>query len=148
MKILFSPSEGKHSGGNLTYNNTLYLFETLKDKHLDVLTQYQNYITNCDDEKLGKLFGLKKATDIQRYKSIDILNALKCKAVERYNGVAYDYLAYDTLSDTEKSFIDQNLIIFSNLYGPISANYPIAEYKLKQGEKIGNFAIEKFYKEH
>jgi cytoplasmic iron level regulating protein YaaA (DUF328/UPF0246 family) len=40
------------------------------------------------------------------------------------------------------------MIIFSNLFGSILAKYPIPNYKLKQGEKLDSFTIEKFYKEH
>ncbi|HIP02678.1 MAG TPA: peroxide stress protein YaaA, partial [Campylobacterales bacterium] len=48
----------------------------------------------------------------------------------------------------EREFIDKNMIIFSNLFGPILAGYYVPNYKLKQGEKLGSFVIEKFYKEH
>jgi cytoplasmic iron level regulating protein YaaA (DUF328/UPF0246 family) len=71
------------------------------------------------------------------------------KTVERYDGVAYDYLAYGTLNDTQKSYIDNNVIIFSNLFGPLLAgDEGLPDYKLKQGAKINNTAVERFYKEH
>ena len=44
------------------------------------------------------------------------------KAIERYDGVAYDYLKYSDLNNDEKDYIDFNVIIFSNLYGPILAS--------------------------
>ena len=62
--------------------------------------------------------------------------------------VAFDYLKYSTLSDIEKAYIDKNVVIFSNLMGPILAgDMGLPDYKLKQNEKIGNFELEKFYNE-
>ena len=48
----------------------------------------------------------------------------------------------------ESAYIDENVIIFSNLMGPILAgDMGIPDYKLKQNEKIGDFELEKFYNE-
>jgi cytoplasmic iron level regulating protein YaaA (DUF328/UPF0246 family) len=70
------------------------------------------------------------------------------KVIERYDGVAFDYLKYSTLKENEKSYIDKNVIIFSNLFGPVLAgDMGLPDYKLKQGEKIGSFELEKFYNE-
>jgi cytoplasmic iron level regulating protein YaaA (DUF328/UPF0246 family) len=146
MKILFSPSETKIVGGiNSEYDKTLYLFPKLFDKHNEVLKLYQSYIENSSDAELGKLFGLK---DISPFKSVNIFQDPTLKAIQRYTGVAYDYLLYNQLDADAKTFIEQNMIIFSNLYGPIPAGYRVPNYKLKQGEKLGSFAIEKYYKEH
>jgi cytoplasmic iron level regulating protein YaaA (DUF328/UPF0246 family) len=149
MKILFSPSETKIIGGIKGNNDkSTYIFPKLYDKHQSILKLYQSYLENNSDETLSKFFGLKKQKDIDLYKSVDIFNDVRLKAIERYTGVAYDYLLYKNMDKNEQTFIDNNMIIFSNLFGPIFANYSIPNYKLKQGEKLDTFAIEKFYKEH
>jgi len=149
MKILFSPSETKVTGGNLKYSDEKsYLFPDLYDKHHYILNLYHEYLSNSSDNELSKLFGLKKQADIDMFKSVDIFNDPTLKAIERYTGVAYDYLKYSQMSENEQNFIDHNLIIFSNLFGPIPANIQIPNYKLKQGEKLDSFNIEKYYKEH
>ena len=59
-----------------------------------------------------------------------------------------NYLKYSTLKQNEKSYIDKNVLIFSNLFGPVLAgDIGLPDYKLKQNEKIGNFQLEKFYNE-
>ncbi len=147
MKILFSPSESKKTDNNNSKNHSLtYHFPKLLDKQLHVLKTYDNYIKSSCDASLSKLFGLKKSSDVDFFREIDIFNAPTLKAVERYCGVAYDYLDYKHIE--QKEFIDKNMIIFSNLFGPIFAEYPLPNYKLKQGEKLGSFVIEKYYKEH
>ena len=146
MKILFSPSETKITGGT-THKDTKsnYLFSTHYKEHQHVLKLYQSYLEEADNNQLHKLFGVK---DITAFENIDIFKDPTLKAIERYTGVAYDYLLYHQMDKKEQLFIEENMIIFSNLYGPILARMYIANYKLKQGEKLGDFAIEKFYKEH
>jgi cytoplasmic iron level regulating protein YaaA (DUF328/UPF0246 family) len=70
------------------------------------------------------------------------------KAIERYDGVAYDYLDYPHLSQEAKAYIDDHTILFSNLFGPLKASDFIPDYKLKQGASIGEFIPDKHYKNH
>ena len=148
MKILFSPSEAKHTGGvsgGITEDD--YIFPELFEKRMEIITLYNNYIATASDEVLAKLFGTKKKSVIEYY-SDDIFTRDTMKVIKRYDGVAYDYLEYETLNDDAKSYIDNNVIIFSNLFGPLVAgDLGLPDYKLKQGEKIGTVAPEKFYKE-
>ena len=70
------------------------------------------------------------------------------KAINRYDGVAFDYLEYSKLNKNEQDYIDNNVLIFSNLFGPISSGDLIPDYKLKQGETFNNLKIEKFYNDN
>ncbi len=145
MKILFAPSETKKEGGKSPpiRDSTFSLYH---DKKAFVLDIYQKYLQTASLEKLEKLFGIKKKSDIQMYQNISIYHDNTMPAIARYTGVAYDYLDYSTLTQTQQQFLNDSLIIFSNLFGAIKAGENIPNYKLKQGEKIDNFAIEKFYK--
>ena len=93
------------------------------------------------------MFGIKKEADILKHKK-DIIHELTMKAIERYTGVAFDYLGYNALSPEAQTYIDNNVILFSNLFGPIRASDLIPEYKLKQGEAVADIKTEKFYHEH
>jgi cytoplasmic iron level regulating protein YaaA (DUF328/UPF0246 family) len=93
------------------------------------------------------MFGIKKEADILKHKK-DIIHELTMKAIERYTGVAFDYLGYNELDKGAQKYIDENVILFSNLFGPIRANDLIPEYKLKQGEAVSEIRPEKFYNEH
>ncbi len=149
MKILFSPSETKLPGGtNKSISNDSFFLPELFEKRQTVLNRYKEFLNESSLVTLSKFFGIKKEEDIKKYKNIDIYDEPTIKAVKRYTGIAYDYLKYDNLSKTEQNFIDNNLIIFSNLFGPILAKDLIPFYKLKQGEKIGDFATERYYLKH
>ena len=77
----------------------------------------------------------------------DVFNSPLMSAIERYQGVAYDYLNLASLDADALAYLKNNTIIFSNLYGPILGGDPIANYKVKQGNNIGNVTPDKFYKE-
>ncbi|RAZ55081.1 YaaA family protein [Campylobacter hyointestinalis] len=148
MKILFSPSESKINGGELkNLDDKAFLFSNLYDKRLYALNLYNEFIKTASKDEVSKLFGLKKDFDIQKYTE-DIFLKPIMKAVLRYDGVAYDYLKYRSLTQISKEFIDENVIIFSNLYGPILAKDEVVDYKLKQGENIPGFIFDKFYKDN
>lgn len=148
MKILFSPSETKNSGGSESpFNKNSFIFPALFEKRMEIVKQYQDYISNASKDELIKLFGTKKEDVIQQY-SKNIFETPTMKVIQRYDGVAFDYLEYSKLSNIEQTYIDKNVIIFSNLFGAISSGDYIPDYKLKQGETFNNLKIEKFYSDN
>jgi cytoplasmic iron level regulating protein YaaA (DUF328/UPF0246 family) len=149
MKILFSPSEAKYKdGNNIEFTKKSFLFPELFKYRLEMINKYQSFINNASNDEIAKLIGTKKQ-DVIDYYSSDIFKRNTKKVIQRYDGVAYDYLKYEDLSNTEKKYIDENVVIFSNLFGPILAGDDgLPDYKLKQGEKLDNLAVESFYKEN
>jgi len=147
MKILLAPSETKKSGGELSFDPSTLLFKELIPYRIKLLHSYTNVLQQGDMQVLSKMFGIKKEADILKYKK-DIIHELTMKAIERYTGVAFDYLGYNELDKSAQSYVDENVILFSNLFGPIRASDLIPEYKLKQGEVVLDIKPEKFYNEH
>jgi cytoplasmic iron level regulating protein YaaA (DUF328/UPF0246 family) len=147
MKILLAPSETKTSGGEAAFKIGTLLFNELLPYRQKLLHAYMNILQKGDMAVLSKMFGLKKEADILGYKK-DIVHELTMKAIERYTGVAFDYLGYDGLEEKAQNYIDSHVILFSNLFGPIRASDLIPEYKLKQGEAVGEIKVEKFYHEN
>lgn len=146
MIILFAPSETKRPGGDVPpLDPTSLIFPELSSRRLEVIGKYESLIQNGTDEQLSELFGIKDAKEFERYK-LSFDKAPTMKAVERYDGVAYDYLDYPSLSAEAQSYIDEKVILFSNLFGPVRAGDRLPDYKLKQGSRIGTFAPEKHYK--
>jgi len=142
LRILFSPSEGKHSGG---YTKEQHLFGAT-DAREEILKSYRDIVLSNDYEAIQKLFGFKKFAECQPY-IVDIFNSDLMYAIDRYDGVAYDYLAYKEQDEVTQKYLREHTVIFSNLYGPILGGDTIANYKVKQGNSIGEIAPDKFYKE-
>ena len=147
MKILLAPSETKKSGGTKPFKLDTLLFESLLPHRTKLLHTYINILQKGDMQLLSKMFGLKKESDILKYKR-DIIHELTMKAIERYTGIAFDYLRYEELNANAQQYIDSHVILFSNLFGPIRASDLIPEYRLKQGEAVDDIKVEKFYNEH
>jgi len=147
MKILFSPSESKSiESPHKAIDFKNLLFENLADKRKYAVEKYQNFIDNATTDELKKIYGIKNEKLLDTLSNINILQNDTQKAILRYNGVGYEYLAYHTLDKKAQKFLDNNMIIFSNLFGAILAKDKIPYYKLKQGEKIDGFAFENYYK--
>ena len=145
MKILFSPSETKKTGGfEKPFDKNSFIFPELFEKRLEIVNSYNEFILNATKDELIRVFGVKKDEVIKQYKQ-DIFTLPTMKAMQRYEGVAFDYLEYEKLAMAEQNYIDENVLIFSNIFGPIRASDLIPDYKLKQGETFDNLKIEKFY---
>ncbi|WP_320035483.1 YaaA family protein [Halarcobacter sp.] len=145
MKILLAPAETKNSGGEeASFCKDNFCFPELFSKREDVFNIYEDLLANSSIEELSKWFGLKKLDDVEKYKE-SLKQKPTMKAINRYNGVAFDALEYNSLSNVEQKYIDENVILFSNLFGPILAKDLIPDYKYKQGAKLPNINVEKFY---
>ena len=148
MIIFFSPSESKNKldeYGSICKES--FNFQDLYEKRLEAVNIYNEYINSHSADMLLDIFSIKDIEEIKEYQK-NIFEEATCTAIKRYSGVSYSYLAYDSLNQNAKDYILNNVIIFSNLFGPVSAQDKIPYYKLKQGAKIGSFAFEKFYKDN
>ncbi len=141
LYVLFSPSEGKKFGGK---NIPMELLGGINARQ-EILKSYNDIVLSGDEEAIKRLFGFKKFEECVPYIA-DVFHAPTLKAIERYNGVAYEYLEYAQLNEQAKDYIDKHTLIFSNLFGPIKANDPIPIYKVKQGNAIGEIKPELYYK--
>lgn len=149
MKVLFSPSETKtHLAHHPPMDENSFVFPTLYSKRLEIQKRYTTYLHHASETQLQKLFGLKDIEKIRLLQHEPLEHRFTCKAIERYDGVAYDHLSYTTLPIDAQMWIDENVMIFSNLFGPVLAKNMIPEYKLQQGESLDTFKPEHFYKQH
>ena len=133
MKILLAPSERKTLGGDEEFN--IKSFPSLNSIRDEAIKKYDEFIKQTDD--------VKNFGDIKE----EIKSRKAKKAILRYSGVAFEYLDYQTLPEDAKEYLNENLIIFSNLFGILKPTDLIPFYTLKQGAKPG-FDIYKFYAPH
>lgn len=144
ISILFSPSEGKRAGGSTHSPNPPDLLFGQAARQ-PILRAYAHIVQTGITQQALALFGLKKAKDAEAFMH-PFESAPVIPAVRRYDGVAYNYLNFDTLDPDAQAYLFEHLIIFSNLYGPLRGGDPIANYKVKQGNRVGDIAPEQYYK--
>jgi cytoplasmic iron level regulating protein YaaA (DUF328/UPF0246 family) len=78
------------------------------------------------------LYGVKgRALEAARKANQNILVSPTLPAIERYGGVVYDGIDYPTLSAEAQEFLQAHVRIVSALFGLITPEQPIPEYKLK-----------------
>ncbi|MDR2635879.1 MAG: YaaA family protein [Campylobacteraceae bacterium] len=149
MKVLFSPSEDKseldaHEG---VLENSICFSPKfqIRKRCIDI---YNQILSDKDEKELSKLFGFKNKKDIDKFAPIKFDACKMQKAVLRYTGTAYANLKYETLDKPSQDFIDENVMIFSNLFGPVLAGNFLPYYKIKQGESLRGFDMGSYYKEN
>jgi len=118
--ILIPPSESKKDGGMQeprTYNSVTK----------NLIKSIQHY-----DGDVGKLLGVKgKSLSKAMDANAAVHKAKTMPAIERYTGVVYDGIGYDTLSKKGVEFANKHLRIISALFGMVAPQECIPDYKLK-----------------
>jgi hypothetical protein len=146
IKILFSPSESKREGGeSRVIDASCFIFPELLESRKMIYDKYLDFVKNGSPKVLSEIFGLKSEADIATCKST-ILDSKLMLAIERYDGVAFEYLDFASFEENAREYVLQSTIIFSNIFGPIGAGDMIPNYKLKQGMSFDGLKIEEHYK--
>lgn len=144
MTVLFSPSEGKAISNTNPFDiHNLPFGNTLSNLREDILQRYIS-ILNSSDEILSIHTGLKDENELSQLRNTSLSNGTS--ALFRYTGVGYKYLNPTTINKSALDFLYHNLIIFSNLFGPIYGGSIIPYYKLKQGQSLNGFKSENYFK--
>lgn len=115
--ILIPPSEGKAEGGN-------------SDPLKSVSGITEDLIEAIKEADPKKLYGLKeKALEKAITVNKEILSSKTMPAIERYTGVVYDAIEYQTLKN--KSDFNSRVLIVSGLFGLVRPTDLIPNYRLK-----------------
>jgi len=127
MKILIPPSEGKAK-----VKNSTILFEDTKFMFSKEVRQVVRLLELIDDEDLRSVYGTsqEKAMRFHRQNQ-DVFNSPCAYAIERYTGVVYEHINWLTLSKQAKDYMEKYIIIFSGLFGLLTPQTLIPDYKLK-----------------
>lgn len=125
--ILIPPSEGKQPGGNLP---PLRVFPP----HVKTMATRLQEIKASEWEKLLGVKGKVLAQSVEANNSL--LTSGTRPAIERYCGVVYGGLDYPSLNKKEQGYLQRHVRILSALFGLVSIDQPIPDYKLKI-DKLG-----------
>lgn len=145
MKILLAPAETKREGGDSSYSLNNFYFQEYNNIRNEVVTSYEEFLRKSTIGELSTWFGLKNLKECEKY-STTVTEKPTMKAIRRYTGVAFDALDYDSLSVEQQKYCDENVLLFSNLFGPLKADDLIPDYKFKQGENLPTIDVINKYK--
>lgn len=137
MKILFSPSKTmKLKNINFSKNRTI----NFPDKTHSLVNSLKK-LSKSEIEKIFKIKGQlleETYSNIQNFDSLDSYEALSL-----YDGVTFRQLNLNSYSAKDLNYLNENLLIFSALYGVLSPNTEIKPYRL---DMTINFLEESLYK--
>ena len=127
MKILIPPSEGKAK-----VQSTDILFKDTNFKFAKYTQQIVDYLGLIELEDLTSVYGTsqEKATMFHRQNQ-DAFNSKCVPAIERYTGVVYNHIDWKSLSKKSQKYMNEHIMIFSGLFGLLSPDTLIPDYKLK-----------------
>ncbi len=151
MKILFSPSEGKIiPSDRISQSGDSQVFQIESDAvslaAKEAVKQYIAFLQSGDESEITTLFGSKKLDLDELALAQNCLSSPRIEAIRLYNGVGYKALDFESLDSQTKSYMRENLYIFSNLFGMVRADTLLPYYNLHQGKGKGAFALKTLYK--
>ncbi|WP_300343142.1 YaaA family protein [Fusobacterium sp.] len=137
MKILFSPSKTmKLKNINFSKNRTI----NFPDKTHSLV----NSLKKLSKSEIEKLFKIKGQLLEETYNNIQNFDSLESyEALSLYDGVTFRQLNLNSYSAKDLNYLNENLLIFSALYGVLSPNTEIKPYRL---DMTINFLEESLYK--
>tara|TARA_Y100001960_G_C14597223_1_gene788806 strand:- start:177 stop:872 length:696 start_codon:yes stop_codon:yes gene_type:complete len=127
MKILIPPSEGKAKikPQEIKFQDTDFIFERS-------VRQVVRQLNLIDNEDLRSIYGTSEAKALLFHRqNEDIFKSRCAHAIERYTGVVYQHLDWNTLSEEGKKYMEDHILIFSGLFGMTTPLTLIPDYKLK-----------------
>ena len=109
MLILIPPSEGK---AKIKSSNTL--FKDTNFKYEREVNQVVRHLSILENEDLRSIYGTsQEKSEIFHRQNQDIFNSKCAYAIERYTGVVYEHLNWETLNKKAQNFLDDHIYIFN-----------------------------------
>ena len=127
MKYLIPPSEGKSKikSSEIKFQDTNFVYQQNVQEIMTLLEL-------IDDEDLTSIYGTsQEKSELFHRQNQDVFNSNCAHAIERYTGIVYQNLDWDSFSTQEKDFMDDHFYIFSGLFGMVTPLTLIPNYKLK-----------------
>ena len=127
MKILIPPSEGKSKikPQEVKFADTGFIFERS-------VKQVVRLLNLIDNEDLRSIYGTsQEKSELFHRQNEDIFKSRCAPAINRYTGVVYQHLEWESLTKEAKEYMEKNVFIFSGLFGMTTPLTLIPDYKLK-----------------
>lgn len=135
MIILLPPSETKRAGGDgapfSPDNVSLPTLAPLRERVIDALVAL-----STDEDEAARVLKLSVRQRADIAHNAQLRTALTMPALDRYTGVLFDGLSPSTLSEAERVWMGEHVLIHSAPFGPIGALDPLPLYRLAAGASL------------
>ena len=146
MLILLPPSESKRPGGvGISIDKLAIIWAALDPARDQLISALE---TLCRDPQAAiKALGLGKQSAQDIALNLNLMIAPTMPAVQRYAGVLFDALNYDSLSDSAKQRVSEQLFIQSALFGLLPATEQIPNYRFSASGKLPGINLKMVWRE-
>jgi cytoplasmic iron level regulating protein YaaA (DUF328/UPF0246 family) len=146
MLILLPPSETKRSGGvGISIDKAAIIWAALDPARDKLIAALERLSENPDLASKALKLGRKSLGELahnqQLYKSPTM------PALERYSGVLYEALSYESLSSAAVKRANENLFIQSALFGLLPAMEQIPNYRFSASSKLPGINLRELWME-
>ena len=146
MIILLPPSETKRPGGvGVSIDKAAIIWAALEPAREALYSALGELCKNSD--AAAKALGLGKKNLHEASLNLELLTAPTMPALQRYTGVLYDALDFDSLRPEALQRADQQLFIQSALFGLLPSMQQIPNYRLSATSKIPGVSLKKLWAE-
>ena len=144
MLILLPPSETKRPGGvGVSIDKVAIIWAALEPAREVLYSALGKLCKNPD--AAAKALGLGKKNLHEVNLNLELLSAPTMPALQRYTGVLFDALDFDSLSPEALRRADQQLFIQSALFGLLPSMQQIPNYRLSATSKIPGVSMKKLW---
>lgn len=136
MIVLLPPSETKRDGGDASASLdwSRLSFSELTPQRRALASELVELSKDDDAAQAALGLSTKQLFEVERNRQLHSAPVLP--ALGRYTGVLYDGLDAASLSDSERAFANETVVVHSALFGPIAAGDPIPAYRLSHNSRI------------
>ena len=140
MLILLPPSETKRPGGvGISIDKAAIIWAALDPARDQLIAALEEI---CRDEPSAiRALGLGKKSAEDLALNQNLMKAATMPALQRYSGVLYEALGYDSLSQAALKRANENLFIQSALFGLLPAMEQIPNYRFSASARLPGVSL-------
>lgn len=144
MLILLPPSETKRPGGvGISIDKAAIIWAALDPAREQVIAALES--VSKDPEVAAKALKLGKKSIAEAAKNLELWTSPTMAALERYRGVLYDAMDFQSLPARALTRAGEQLFIQSALFGLVPAMEQIPDYRLSADSKLPNLSLQKVW---
>lgn len=144
MLVLLPPSETKRPGGvGISIDRSAIIWAALDPARELLIGKLEKLCRKPKAAAEALKLGKKSAAEIE--KNLSLWTSPTMPALQRYTGVLYDALGFETLSAGAIEKANQSLFIQSALFGLLPAMEQIPDYRFSAGSKLPGVNLKKLW---
>lgn len=141
MKIIFSPSKG------MEFRKIAPLKNSSEIQFPEKTAELLKILKNFPKEKIAEIMKIKgPLLDLTYDTYQNFYDLPKHRAIELYSGVSFKNLDPENYSEESIIYMEKYLRILSALYGVLTPETLIREYRLDMTMKMGDFSLYNYWK--